>query len=307
LPIYDFYRQMGQDETPYLVVEVPTGAGSGVHLVGQAEVQQYQYYGIIHGKKMINSHISRIQTAHWWWLRTDDPLLSWLGQRRYLEAEVVEAQLSHIIPGYPLGYIVVHQDAVKGDDPSTNEEIIGYLNSLPQFFCPPVVEGPAVAFRSTWHPDGCITTRTPPQAHPNEYWIDIGAPGDEAFLGEGWHYREQIAGLSLRWSGRTEQTILYLTLPADDYRLSLTLQAYHEPRQVTLLANDSPLGEPTTIGTEGLQEVSLDLPARAFTDGKNLTLTLRYDGRVQPSAVVGGGDERPLALLVDWIRLEVTD
>ena len=49
------------------------------------------FYGITHGKRMVNAHLSRVPISHYWYMRTDDPMLAWLGQRRFIEPEVVEA------------------------------------------------------------------------------------------------------------------------------------------------------------------------------------------------------------------------
>ena len=66
--------------------------------------------------------------------------------------------------------------------------MLGYLNSLGDLLCPVAVEGDAVFYRTAWHPDGC-PPRTPPETSPGVYTLDIGSPGDEAFIGWGWHYR----------------------------------------------------------------------------------------------------------------------
>ncbi|MGQ9888400.1 MAG: hypothetical protein ACUVSX_07910, partial [Aggregatilineales bacterium] len=97
LPHLSFYDAMGAEQGPpyddYVVVEAPTGAGTGEVLLGNAAAIQYQWYGIFHHKRMVNGFISRAPIDNFWYIVSDDPLLSWLGQRRWLEPELVEGQL----------------------------------------------------------------------------------------------------------------------------------------------------------------------------------------------------------------------
>src|SRR5260370_14002418 len=152
-PSYSFYEQMGREPYDYVVVEVPTGGGTGETLIGDPHVAAFEYYGLTHGKRMINGLISLAPVDHFWSLRTDDALLSWLGQRRLLDPKLVEPELRRIITQWPVGYIVIHQDYIGLEGP-TNQEIVGYFNTLPDLLCPVVVEGTAVVYRTSWHPDG---------------------------------------------------------------------------------------------------------------------------------------------------------
>jgi hypothetical protein len=294
---YHFYEVMGQEPYDYVVVEVPTGVSTGESLVGEPIYAALQYYGITHGKRMINGHLSRVDPAHFWYLRTDDPLLSWLGQRIFLDPEKAESRLREIMPDYPVGYIVVHSDLIlRYTGHSTVQEVIGYLNSLPDLLCPVFVEGPAVVYRTTWHPDGC-PPRTPPEIEPGAYQIDVGSSGDEPYLGWGWYWQEEIVpGLTARWTGQLPQADVYAELPPGTYTVTLAVQAYQQARTLRLDVNGVTVGE-TVIAPDSLQTVTFDIPADLTAEGGFLTLTLD-DGEAEP--VEGAG--RALMLLVDWIR-----
>jgi hypothetical protein len=229
-------------------------------------------------------------------------MLAWLGQRRYLEPENIENQLRERIFEWPIGYVVIHQDTIGRVGP-TNQEIVGYFNTLPDLLCPVFVEGDAVAYRTAWHPDGC-PERIPPEIEPGLYQIDIGSVGDEKFIGWGWHGPENIAGISVRWNGEYPQTQSYVDLPFGGYEISLSAQAFNEPRTLRVLVNDTPLDEPVSVSTESLQTFTFTLPAEIVGDGQQLNLTLDYDGWVVPNDVNQGGDMRKLALMVDWIRFQ---
>ncbi len=307
---YAFYHAMGAETgapyDDYVVLEVPTGAATGELIIGDPRATQLQYYGIVHHKRMVNGFISRAPLEHYWYLLTDDPMLSWLGQRRFLEPEAVEAQLRQRIYDYPIGYIVIHRELI-GQESSTVQEIIGYFNSLDDLLCPYTVEGASVVYRTRWHPDGC-PPRTPPESEPGVYTIDIGAADDVRYVGWGWHYAEPVGGLTLRWAGNPAdarihaQTQVYVDLPASSYQVTLSAQAYDEPRQLRLLVNGEPAGATVTVSTETLREYSFSVPKEMLGDGKRVTLTLDYDGWRVPAEVGAGADTRQLAVAVDWIR-----
>jgi hypothetical protein len=306
LPAYHAYEMMGQERgkpyDDYVVLEVPTGAGTGEVLLGDADAIPFQYYGITHGKRMVNGFISRAPLEHFWYLHVDDPMLSWLGQRRMLEAERVTEQLRERIFEWPIGYIVVHQDYIRrnGAQPL---EITGFFNALDDLLCPPVVEGDAVFYRTTWHPDGC-SPRTPPENEPGLYVVDIGSAGDEAYLGWGWHWQENVAGLTLRWAGDLPQAKIYVDLPPGDYRMTVSMQAFWEPRRVWLLVNDTPLAGEATISERSLQAYTFDLPADILGDGKHAVITIAYDNWLVPADLGQGADQRRLAVAADWIQFE---
>jgi hypothetical protein len=292
---YKFYEVMGREPYDYVVVEVPTGASSGEGLVGEPIYATTQFYGITHGKRMINGHLSRVDPQHFWYLRTDDPLLSWLGQRRLLEPEKATPRLREIIYDYPVGYIVVHTDLIlRYTGRSTVEEVLGYLNRLPELVCPVFVEGPAVVYRTAWHPGGC-PPRTPPEVEPGVYQIDLGSSGDEPYLGWGWHWQEEIVpGLTARWTGLLPEADVYAQLPPGEYTVTLAAQSYQTPRPLRLTVNGVAAGE-MTVPAGSLETVTFSIPANLTGEGAFLTLTLDY-GAAEPVA------DRELALLVDWIR-----
>lgn len=304
LPDYSFYEKMGRETgepyDDYVVLEVPTGVGTGEVLIGDPGAISFQFYGMTHGKRMVNGFVSRAPVEDFWYIRTDDPLLSWLGQRRFLEPEVVEAQLREIIPSWPVGYIVIHQDYV-GRESAANREIIGYFNSLPDLLCPMFLEGDALVYRTTWHPDGC-PDRRPLEVEPFTYQVDLGSTGDEFFTGWGWYWPEQIvSGVTVRWTGEYPQADLYVDLPPDDYELTLLAQAFAEPRALTVLVDDEALGTVTVDAVE-LETYTLSLPAALVGDGRHLKVTLAYDDTVSPAEAGIGDADRQLGVMVDLIR-----
>jgi hypothetical protein len=308
---YTFYEAMGREPYDYVVIESPSGGSSGEGLVGEQKYVALMWYGMIHHKRMVNGHISRVNFWHFWWMRTDDPLLAWLGQRRFPEPNKIEPELRDIIPKWPVGYIVVHQDLIGRNGP-TVQEIIGYLNSLDDLLCPVWIEKEVVVYRTFWHPDGC-PPRTPPETEPGVFTVDIGTEGDERFIGWGWHWPEVVGGSTTwRWTGEYNDTKLYVDLPPHPYEVSLAAQAFWEPRKLRVLVNGQPLilgangkgSEATevTVPTDRLQTFSFALPADVVGQGKHLTLTLAYDSVVVPKAVGQSEDPRKLAVAVDWIK-----
>lgn len=296
---YQIYHQMAAEPYDYVVIESPVAVGDALSTVGSPDNLLPQYYGSIHGKRMLTGHLSRAYLEYYWYLRTDDPLLSWLGQRRYLEPPLVEPELANLIPSYPIGYFMIRQDAI-GLETTSNPEIIGYFNSLPQLLCPPIVEGPLVAFRTTWHPDGC-SNRIPPSPTQGEYVIDIGAVGDERFLGWGWYWVEYPSGVNWRWMGVYPTTQLYLDLPEGEYQIEVAAQSFWKDRELRLSLNGEVLGS-HTVTTDTLGVYSFTAPASLIGEGQHLTLNFDYDTPTIPSEVGQSADQRSLAVAVDWIR-----
>ncbi len=302
---YDFYQTIGNEKgAPYdneVIVEVPVAGGSGEAWVGDFKPMEAEFYGMTHGKRMLNGSIARAPLGNFWYWLYDDPMLAWLGQRRFIEPDKVEAQLKQRIFSWPIGYIVVHQDWIGRDSP-TDQEVLGYLNSLRDLLCPVAIEKDAVFYRTVWHPDGC-PPRTPPQTSLGTYTIDIGSPDDVAYIGWGWHYAESVAGLTLRWTGEYPQTQTYLDLPPGDYKVTLSAQAFYESRQLKLLVNDQPLDGTQMVTVDALHDYTYTIPASLIgTSASNpVKLTLDYDATVQPSVVQGSGDTRKLAIAVDTI------
>lgn len=293
---YTFYEVMGTEAYDYVVVEVPTAAASGEGIVGESAEVALQYYGIVHGKRMVNGHISRVDLSHFWPLRTEDPLLSWLGQRRWLEPDLAQSRLTEIIADYPVGYFVIHTDLI-GQNTPTVQEIVGYFNSLPDLLCLVFVEGDAIVFRTTWHPDGC-PPRTPPQNAEGHYRVDLGQPEDYHYTGWGWHWPEEIiTGLDVRWTGAAdgESAWLYVELPPDDYTLHFNAQAFQHARALTVFANGVSLGT-VTVPESHLADFTLNLPASVFEDTGRLALQWVHD----PATPTGDGEnDRQLALMID--------
>jgi len=303
---YAFYEEMGREPYDYVVVEVPTGGSSGEGLVGDPAYSALQFYGMTHGKRMVNGHISRVDTYRYTYMLTDDPMMSWLGQRVFLDPDKVRAQLEERIPTWPIGYIVIHRDLIWRDGP-TIQEILGYFNDLPDLVCPVWVEGDAVVYRTVWHPAGC-RDRTPPESTPGTFTIDVGSDDDARYIGWGWHYAEEIIpGLWARWTGQYLDAKIYVDLPPGAYQFDLAAQAFFRPRNLEILVNGLSVGE-AAISDDALGNYRFTIPADVIGAGQHVTLTLAYDRPDSPKAVGQGDAERELALLIDQIQFtQVSD
>ena len=178
-----------------------------------------------------------------------------------------------------------------GRDSSTVQEILGYFNSLDDLLCPYTVEGDAVVYRTRWHPDGC-PPRTPPETSPGVYTIDIGSPGDEGFIGWGWHYQEQVGGLTLRWAGAYPQTQVYVDLPPDAYTVTLSAQASGNRASFACWSMTRRWAIRSRYRSMRCTIIRFAIPASVIGDGKDVTLTLDYDAVVVPADV---GAERRYA------------
>lgn len=299
---YQFYEEIGKEEGDYGIVEIPTGAGTGEVLLGDPRAIQFQFYGMTHKKRMVNGFIARAPLENYWYLHLDDPMMAWLGQRRSLEAHTVTEQMRERIFSWPIGYFVLHKDYVIANS-GRPEEIIGYFNSLRELVCPWRIEGNALVYRTTYHPAGC-PSRIPPEIEAGVYQVDIGSADDQRFIGWGWHYAESVAGLTLRWSGDTPLTSVYLDLPPGEYQVTVSAQAFWENRSLELSVNGTKLDEQVAVVVDSLNTYTFSLPAEVVGHGKNLTLVLEYDAWVVPADVLESGDVRKLAVAVDWIRFE---
>lgn len=301
-PAYALYEQIGAERgAPYdslVLVEVPTGVATGEVILGDPRAVQLQWYGIFHHKRMINGFISRAPVEHFYYIHTDDPMLSWLGGRVPLDAEFVRRQMQERIFGYPIGYFVVHRDLI-GRESVTLTELFAFFNrDVRDLLCPMWIEGDVVGYRTAAHPDwdGC------PQRIPPDGVIDLGAADDVRFIGRGWHYPETIAGITARWTGAEAAARLYLRLPERRaYRVRLSAQAFGRVRQLSLFANGVAVGS-VAVAPESLSEYVFELPAEPLFEDGYLELALACDLDGQDQAL-----GRTLGVLVDWLRLEPLD
>ncbi|MBL8131631.1 MAG: hypothetical protein JNL42_07215 [Anaerolineae bacterium] len=301
---YAAYHTIGAERGPgyddLVVLEVPVAGGSGEAWVGEFKPMEAQFYGMVHGKRMLNGAVARAPLSHFWYWLYDDPMLAWLGQRRFLEPEAVEAQLRERLQTWKLGYIVVHGDWIGLDGP-TFQEIVGYLNGLRDLVCPFAIEDEVVFYRTIAHPAGC-PARTPPRTDSGDYRIDVGSPEDLAFTGWGWHRAETIFETTLRWAGEYPQAALYLDLPPGDYAVEIAAQAFHEARTLRLRVNGALLDESVLVSVDSLGTYAFTLPAGVVGSGAPLNLELIYEGWTVPGDIGLGEDRRRLAVAVDWIR-----
>ncbi|MCA9903787.1 MAG: hypothetical protein KC547_08025, partial [Anaerolineae bacterium] len=134
------------------------------------------------------------------------------------------------------------------------------------------------------------------------YEIDMGMPGDERFIGWGWHWQEDIGATRWRWTGEYPTSKIYVDLPPGTYQLELAAQAFWEPRQLSIAVNGQRLDESMTVSTDTLGVYTFTIPADLVGAGQQIELELSYDKTIIPAEIGQSADPRKLAIAVDWIR-----
>ncbi|NLX11360.1 MAG: hypothetical protein GXY36_17060 [Chloroflexi bacterium] len=307
LPPYDLYTMMrGEqyDDYDYVVLDVPPGPFTGWRDVGSHP--EAMVYGITHEKRMVSGLLSRIPLEDHLYYETS-PLFGWLTGSRPLDAGQANSELIRIVDEWPLGYVVVHQGWLET---GRAEEILALFNAHASL-CYLGTERDAVLYRTTSHPKGC-PPRTPPEAEPGVYRIEIGAPGDEGFIGHGWFWPEDFGGLSMRWAGGGNESLLYADVPPGAaYELVIRALAFHEARDVRVTVGDLVDGAPTGTRLETLSvrpgewdtyrvTIPADLIERV---GGRLVIALSADHTLSAAEVGLSDDARPLTLGYDWAEL----
>jgi hypothetical protein len=135
--------------------------------------------------------------------------------------------------------------------------------------------------------------------------LDVGSDGDDWLLVEGWHAPERDGAVTFRWAS----TPAVLRVPLDHaatLRVQVRLHAFAypnaAPQSLTIDANRhacAPLPVPPDW-----QTLECTLDASAWRAGVN-AVSLAFAYAQRPKDVGAGGDERPLAAAIDWIRVMV--
>jgi hypothetical protein len=138
--------------------------------------------------------------------------------------------------------------------------------------------------------------------------VDIGAEGpfsDEWVLAGGWHAPEKDGATTYRWAAAPAA----LRIPLDHaatLRVQVRLHAFvypgAPPQTVTIAANAHDCGT-MPIGA-AWQTVECTLDRSAWRAGVN-DVSLQFAYAQRPMDVGMGGDPRPLAAAIDWIRVTV--
>jgi hypothetical protein len=144
--------------------------------------------------------------------------------------------------------------------------------------------------------------------------LDVGN-GDEWLIGGGWHAPETEGAATFRWAASPAT----LRIPLDHaapLRVQVRLHAFAYPgapaQTLTIAGNgracvpsdaSAQAGAPLTV-TPDWQTVECTLDAASWRAGVN-ELALRFAYTQRPVDVGAGGDVRPLAAAVDWVRISV--
>ena len=136
--------------------------------------------------------------------------------------------------------------------------------------------------------------------------VDVGLE-DDWLLGDGWHAPEKEGVITFRWAGSPAT----LRIPLDHsatLRLQVRLHAFSYPgaqaQTLTIVANGKTEGCTALPVPADWQTLECTLDRSAWRAGVN-QLELRFAYAQRPVDVGAGGDLRPLAAAIDWVRVSV--
>jgi hypothetical protein len=145
--------------------------------------------------------------------------------------------------------------------------------------------------------------------------VDVGVE-DDWLLGEGWHAPEREGPVTFRWAA-SPATVRIPLDHAAPLRVQARLHAFAfpgaPPQTLTISVNGAAGDIPAKPGqlcgplavTNDWQTIECTLDEGSWRAGVN-TVTLQFGYSQRPVDVGVGGDPRPLAAAVDWIRVSVS-
>ena len=292
VPDYPIYHEIGAEDGDYVVLQVPLGTGLAYWPTGRRF--DLMHYGGVHHKKQVSGLLSRAPWQVRVYYEEKSALLSAVAFVRPLDTQAAPRELAKAVDEWPLGYIVIHRNYLS--EPEARE-MAGFFN-MQESVCFVRAEADLMIYRAHWHPKGC-PPRTPPQDATGAYVLDLGAPGDEGFIGEYWYWQEDVGGVGARWAGGNDASRLRVALPGGrDYRMTLVATGYGEGQGVEVRVNGAVLGGCELAG--GWSACEVGLPARVVGEG-DLVVVLVHRGMASAAGRGESADARPLTAAYDRI------
>jgi hypothetical protein len=266
--IPEFYRQIAQEPGDFAILQLPLGWRNSFGTLG-SEQTQLQYFQTAHGKAMIGGNISRAPAYKMDYFARI-PLfqaLTDLEMYRDVSPEVdaaARAQAGELMSLYDIRYFIT-TPPIPGRYPY--QDTYGRTEEYALDVLP--LEKPAF-----WEKDGYRAYRVVQPSIPFPFRLDLGTPGNEPYLGQGWDIQpdEKPFDVTATWiTGRTADFYLPLAEPAH-IRLGLAIAplAYEgAPAQtVTVSVNGAPVQIDRALDT-GWQTLEIAVPASATRRGPN--------------------------------------
>lgn len=277
------YRQIAQEPGEFAIMQLPLGWRNSFGALG-SEQTQLQYFQTAHGKPIIGGNISRAPDYKLAYFARIPLFQAITGLEAYQEpAPEVDAaareQAGALMALYDVRYFVT-TPAIPGRYPyqDTWQRTEAYaLEVLP-------LEKPAL-----WEQDGYRVYRVLPPAPPSPFRLDIGVPGAEPYLGQGWDVRsdETPYNASANWiTGRKADLYLPLAGPQEvTLRLAIAPLSYDgaPPQTLSLSVNGQAVLPPQALAP-GWQTVAVRVPADVTRRGPN-RVRLQFAWAASPRAV----------------------
>ncbi len=278
------YRQIAQEPGEFAIMQLPLGWRNSFGVLG-SEQTQLQYFQTAHGKPIIGGNISRAPAFKMAYFARIPLFKAITDLEMYLDISpeldaAARAQAAELMALYNVRYFIT-TPPIPGRYPyqDTWQRAEAYaLDVLP-------LEKPAV-----WEGDGYRVYRVRQSEVVLPFRVDLGTPGVEPYLGQGWDVNpeEQPYNATADWATATTADLyLPLSKPRDvTLRLSIAPLAYEgaPAQRVSISFNGVPVLRDHTLSA-GWQTVGAAIPASAARQGPN-HVRLQFAWADSPRAVL---------------------
>ena len=289
--IPEVYRNIAAEEGDFAIMQLPLGWRNSFGVLG-SEQTNLQYFQTGHARRMIGGNISRapaFKMAYFGRLPLFKAITE-LEMYRDVPPDLDAAardQAGDLMSLYNVRYLVT-TPPIPGRYPyqDTWQRTEQYVLDVLPLEAQPV-----------WEADGYRVYRVLQTPVSFPFRLDLGAAGNEPYLGDGWDVRsdEQPYGATANWiTGDAAQLYVPLHAPQDiTLRLALAPLTYDGARQALTVRFN---GEPLLISRElapGWQTVEMRVPAAATRQGAN-RVYLEFAWSASPRQVFPDPNSRAL-------------
>jgi hypothetical protein len=277
------YRNIAAEPDDFAILQLPLGWRNSFGVLG-SEQTNLQYFQTAHGKPMMGGNISRAPAFKMEYFARIPLFKAITDLEMYREVDpkvdaAARRQAADLMTLYNVRYFVT-TPPIPGRYPyqDTWQRTEAYAKEVLPLDPDPV-----------WQADGYTVYRVnqPPVTLP--FRLDLGTPGNEPYLGEGWDARtdEQPYGATANWATAREAE-LYLPVSEPQellLRMNIAPLSYPsaEPQTLSVSVNGTPVIVNQAL-TDGWQTVESRIPADLLARGPN-RVTLTFSRAESPREV----------------------